>query len=248
MKARQHKLAAKDALKGNWGIAIGVFFIYFILSGIVGAIPDDYYWLYVLGFVFFSAPLSVGYSWFYLELKRGTNPNLEKLFSGFKDNYVRNLLSSVLVTIFTFLWSLLLIIPGIIKGLSYSMTFYILRDNPQMSALEAITESRRLMDGKKKNLFFLCLSFIGWYLIPVAFFIVATISLIIGFIDGVANPFGMVMLGIGSLIVGGLVMFGVSIYVTPYYMTSIAAFYDNFVKPTIQESKQEVEELNPPVE
>lgn len=243
MKASQHKKAAKDALQGKWGIAIGVFFIFFILSSIEAAIPEDYYWLYLLIFIFFTAPLSVGYSWFYLEVKREPNPNIGTLFSGFNNNYVRNLLSSLLVTIFTILWSLLLIIPGVIKGLAYSMTFYVLRDNPQMSSLEAITESRRLMNGKKKNLFFLCLSFIWWYLIPIILFIVAAILFSVGLIEAVNNPFGMIMLAFGCLILGGIVMFGVSIYVTPYYMTAIAAFYDDFVNPKLQEPEQDSEQL-----
>jgi len=64
--------------------------------------------------------------------------------------------------IFVFLWSLLLLIPGIIKGLAYSQTFYLLKDHPEYTVLEAITESRKRMVGYKWKYFLLHLSFIGW--------------------------------------------------------------------------------------
>lgn len=63
---------------------------------------------------------------------------------------------------FTILWSLLLFVPGIIKGLSYSMSYFILKDRPELSPAEAIKESMRLMNGHKADLFILQLSFIGW--------------------------------------------------------------------------------------
>ena len=70
------------------------------------------------------------------------------------------------------LWSLLFVIPGIIKGYSYSMAFYILAENPDMTAKEAITESREIMNGHKWELFVLGLSFILW-----AFAIVFTLGI-----------------------------------------------------------------------
>ncbi|WP_203639074.1 DUF975 family protein [Levilactobacillus wangkuiensis] len=76
---------------------------------------------------------------------------------------------SILVGIFTFLWSLLLVFPGIIKAYAYSQAFYIYRDaydrGEQMSALQAITASRRLMDGNKSFLFIMDLSYILWFLL-----------------------------------------------------------------------------------
>jgi uncharacterized membrane protein len=67
--------------------------------------------------------------------------------------------------IFTFLWSLLFCIPGIVKGYSYAMTYYILNDRPELSATDAITESRRLMNGHKMQAFLLDLSFLGWLIL-----------------------------------------------------------------------------------
>ena len=73
----------------------------------------------------------------------------------------------VLSTIYIFLWTLLLIIPGIIKSYSYALTPYILVEHPEMSANEAIEESMRLMDGHKFDLFYLQLSFIGWAILSI---------------------------------------------------------------------------------
>ena len=75
--------------------------------------------------------------------------------------------ASVLYNVFLALWSMLFIIPGIVKYYSYSMTFYILRDNPDMLANDAITASRQMMNGHKLRLFCLHLSFIGWILLSV---------------------------------------------------------------------------------
>lgn len=83
------------------------------------------------------------------------------LFDGFKD-YLRIFLTMLLVQIYTVLWMLLLIVPGIIKSYSYSMTSFVLADNPDMKYDAAIEESMRLMKGHKMDLFLLDLSMIGW--------------------------------------------------------------------------------------
>lgn len=231
MKAAQHKRAAKKALKGNWGAAIGVFFIYAILSGITGVLPEEYWWLNLIVIIFISGPLSVGYSWFHLDLVRMPNARIEVLFDGFSKRFWRNVFAPILVGIFTFLWSLLLIIPGIIKSFSYSMTYYIMRDRPDLSILDAITESRKLMDGKKAKLFFLMLSFIWWYIAPIVTLIAS------GIMMGVSGEesLGFVFLGLGMMILSLVATFAISIYVTPYYNTAVAVFYEDFVKPKSQE-------------
>lgn len=233
MKAAQHKRAAKTALKGKWGAAIGVFFIYTILSGITGFVPEEYWWLALIVIIFISGPLSVGYNWFHLDLLRMPNARIEVLFDGFSKGFWRNVLAPVLVGIFTGLWTLLLIIPGIIKSFSYSMTYYIMRDRPDLSVLEAITESRRLMDGKKANLFFLMLSYIWWYIAPIAILIVSGVLLNVG----EEESLGLLFLGLGMIILFFVVIFAISIYVTPYYTTAVAAFYEDFVKPKPQEDE-----------
>lgn len=228
MTSSDHKQRAKKALSGKWGVAIGAFFIFSVVSGLTGMIPEDYSWLAPFIFILLTAPLAVGYAWFYLELKRTPNPKIETLFESFSKNYVRNTLTSVLVSVFTALWALLLIVPGIIKGLAYSMTFYIIKDHPEMTALEAITASRKMMDGKKKDLFFLMLSFIGWFLIPLALYIAGGVTFTMAFVgDGSA---ALLTSSFIIFIIAFISTFAISIYVTPYYMTSLAVFYDDYAK------------------
>lgn len=74
---------------------------------------------------------------------------------------------SLIISVFTFLWSLLLIIPGIIAAISYSMTFFIKLDDPEIGYMDAIRKSKELMKGHKWDYFLLCLSFIGWAILGV---------------------------------------------------------------------------------
>ena len=235
MRIRSVKETAKQALKGNWGIAIGVFFINSILAGIIGAIPEDYNFLYFIAMFLIIGPLSIGYAWFHLDIKRSHNLSVKTLFQGFTMNYVRNILTYFLMTLFTILWTILLIIPGIIKGLAYSMTNFILRDRPELTALQAITESREIMNGKKKDLFLLLLSFIPWFIIPFILLIIGFSSMIVGFDSDVS----LIFAGGASLIIGLIAMIGISIYVTPYYMTTLAVFYDDYAKPRTDYIEQE---------
>jgi uncharacterized membrane protein len=80
-------------------------------------------------------------------------------------DYVRNAVSILLVYVYTALWTLLLIVPGIVKGLAYSLTPFIVKDNPELSPNEAINLSIKMMKGHKFDLFYLYLSFIGWILL-----------------------------------------------------------------------------------
>ena len=101
---------------------------------------------------------------------------MNSLFLGFKKPWLpKSFLIPFLVGIYTVLWTLLLIIPGIIKAYSYAMAPYVFKDNPEISCDDAIKESMRLMDGHKLQLFLLDLSFIGWV-------ILASLTLGIGFL------------------------------------------------------------------
>lgn len=81
------------------------------------------------------------------------------------NTFLKTIAVSLVMTIFLILWTLLLIIPGIIKSFSYAMVPYILKDQPDVKVLDAITQSRKLMDGNKWRLFKLMFSFIGWILL-----------------------------------------------------------------------------------
>ena len=153
---RQIKVEAKAALSGNWGIAIGIWVVYLVLGAAIA--------FTFIGPIILSGVLAFGVMAAYLTLVRTKSTSFETLFSGFS-NFGTTCVVGILQTIFLTLWSLLFIIPGIVKTYSYSMTYYILRDNPNLSASEAITESRRMMNGYKGKLFCLDLSFIGWFLL-----------------------------------------------------------------------------------
>lgn len=153
---RQIKVEAKAALSGNWGIAIGIWVVYLVLGAAIA--------FTFIGPIILSGVLAFGFMAAYLTLVRTKSTSFETLFSGFS-NFGTTCVVGILQTIFLTLWSLLFIIPGIVKTYSYSMTYYVLHDNPNLSASEAITESRRMMNGYKGKLFCLDLSFIGWFLL-----------------------------------------------------------------------------------
>ncbi len=153
MTISQLKRNAKQNLSGKWGLSIGLFLITELLIGASAFIP--------FGPIIVAGPLMLGFYTCYLKIQRNQDVEFEQLFSGF-NNFATSLVTYLLIAIYTFLWSLLFIIPGIIKSLSYSMTWFILADNPEMKANEAITRSRVMMDGHKTELFVLYLSFIGW--------------------------------------------------------------------------------------
>ena len=100
----------------------------------------------------------------FLNVVRDRKVEISDLFSGF-NKLGRAWWLYFLMGLFTALWSLLLIVPGIVKSYSYSMAYYVLADNPEMTAREALKESMRIMDGHKMELFALHLSFLGWILL-----------------------------------------------------------------------------------
>lgn len=113
-------------------------------------------------------PLTVGFANALKLLLSGNAELVDNAVSiGFKNKYWRNVLTMLWLQILVFLWSLLFVIPGLIKAFSYAMTPYILHDNPELSPTEAIHRSRMMMRGHKFDLFWLILSFIGWLLLCV---------------------------------------------------------------------------------
>lgn len=156
------KFDARQSLKGNWGMAILVCFIGSLLAGIPGAVP---YVGWIFG-ILIGGPFALGFASCFLRLVRNQSLELENLFDGFK-NFTTSFVAQLLISIFSFLWALLLIIPGIIAAYSYALTFYIIKDNPEIGAMEAIRRSKQMMKGFKGKLFLLHLSFIGWAILCV---------------------------------------------------------------------------------
>lgn len=180
MKISEVKKQALEALKGNWGLSVLATFVFFLIYMVVPSIIT-------IPFGGFKDPTPIAadvvniivsiilipsifaYYWFFLSLVRFDKPEISDLFTVFGDvkNSLKLIGATILVTIFFFLWSLLLVIPGIIKSFSYSQYYFVLRDHPEFSVTEAITESRRLMVGYKWKYFLLGLSFIGWGILTI---------------------------------------------------------------------------------
>ena len=122
-----------------------------------------YMGLYYLIMIFVIMPLSLGYfNALRLLLVQGDREIPSNMYKIATKNYWHKVWGMFLMVLFIALWSLLLVIPGIIKMFSYAMTPYILEENPELSANEAIDRSRAMMKGHKFDLFWLFLSFIGW--------------------------------------------------------------------------------------
>ena len=112
--------------------------------------------------VLFWNPLRVGAGRFFVENGRGLSSGAKDMLWAFSSRYGRTVWTCLLRDLFLLLWSLL-IIPGIVKSYSYRMVPYILAEDGSMPALEAITESRRMMNGRKMDAFLFDLSFAGWF-------------------------------------------------------------------------------------
>lgn len=145
---------ARESLKDKWGLAIGTFIIYSLIMGAAGAIkaPGSIISLLIGG------PFALGAATFSLNISRGKDAKLEQIFQGF-NRFSTALGAYLLMLLFVILWTLLLIIPGIIAALSYSMTFYILSDDQTIRAEDALKKSKIMMEGYKLKLFYLCLRF-----------------------------------------------------------------------------------------
>ncbi len=150
---------ARKVLSGNWGDAVVVMLVYGAINVLL-CIP----FLGDVLSIFVGLPLAYGCSVLFLGALRGGEIRVGKLFDGF-NGYGRVLGTMLLECVYVILWTLLLIIPGIVKGYSYALTSYILKDRPDLKYNGAIEESMRLMDGHKMKLFLLDLSFIGWALL-----------------------------------------------------------------------------------
>ena len=116
-------------------------------------------------FVFILAPFEVGGSRFFIENSM-EKAGLGNILFGFQNGYYgKTVWTLFLKNLYIFLWSLLLLIPGIVKAYEYRMVPYLLADYPELSTEEAFRISREMMNGEKMNTFILDLSFIGWYIL-----------------------------------------------------------------------------------
>ena len=137
---------------------LGALLLIALLGSLIGLVIG-----FVLSFFVFG-PMQVGMVRYYMESRNGTS-SFGQLFYGFKRNYMNTATAMFLTNLFVSLWSLLLIVPGIIKGLAWSQVPYILAENPNLSGARARAISAQMTDGQKWEIFVLQLSFLGWILL-----------------------------------------------------------------------------------
>ena len=159
LRARAREKLGGNIFAANWLMAL---LSILIVSAITSAVSFT-----AIGSLIIAGPLSFGIAVIFLSLARGKQSiDLLDLFKGFTDGgFVRLLLLGLLESIFIVLWSLLFVIPGIVKAYSYSMSFNLAVDHPDWDWKKCIDESRRIMNGNKMKLFLLDLSFLGWYIV-----------------------------------------------------------------------------------
>ena len=162
MDRQELKAQAKAQIKDKIGILIAITLIIGVISGLGGLVLSFVPGGSVLAAIIITPAFALSLARVYLTVARGGAPEVKDAFTGF-DDFFSAFKVTLLVGVYTFLWSLLFIIPGIVKSYSYSMSLFILADNKGKSARECVKESVAMTEGHKMDLFVLDLSFIGWY-------------------------------------------------------------------------------------
>lgn len=147
---------AREHLRGLWGRSIGILVIHGLISFAAS--------LATVAAVLITGPFALGLAMYFLGVARRMDPPLATLFAGFQ-RFGQAIAVWFLTALFVGLWTLLLIVPGIVAAFAYSQAYYILADEPDIGPLEAIRKSKELMRGHKWKFFCLGLRFVGWYLL-----------------------------------------------------------------------------------
>jgi uncharacterized membrane protein len=164
MERSELKRQAKEAIKGNLWAIVAILIVVYVAQM---ALSYATFWAGGIGSLLISGSVSISVAMIFLKLlKKHKKPQVEDVLLGFKNgNFGRGFIGYLRMTVFTMLWSLLFIIPGLIKSFSYSQMFYLMADDPKLEPSEAQARSMEIMDGHKMELFKLYLSFIPWLLL-----------------------------------------------------------------------------------
>lgn len=159
IRARAREILGNNLFSGSWLYPV---LVVIIVAAISGALSATF-----VGPMIVSGLLSVASARYFIGRVRGNiEPSqIESSIDGIRNNVLGSLLTGILYNVFVAIGSMIFVIPGIIFSYSFSMAFYIINDHPEMTAMEALRESRRLMNGHKMQYFILNLSFIGWMLL-----------------------------------------------------------------------------------
>lgn len=183
-RAADFRKLGRDALSGNWALAVLVTLIGLLLGGLSTGFSFDFsgndmswayygpryhaliYFLSIYAVIIFviGGAVELGLCTFFINLQRRAEVGVGDLFRRF-DIFGRALLLRLFRALLIFLWALLLIIPGIIASYRYAMATYLMSQNTELTAREAIALSKQMMTGHKSRLFCLDLSFIGWFIL-----------------------------------------------------------------------------------
>lgn len=157
MKANQNIMQeARNRLTGKWDVSILSYLVGSVIPGAVG--PAG---------LIIGGPMRFGLSVFSLNLSRKKKVEFLQIFEGFKRRIGESIVAYILTILYIFLWSLLLIIPGIVAAIGYSQTFFILADDDKISGVDAMRKSMRMMQGYKWRFFCLLLRFFGWFILSI---------------------------------------------------------------------------------
>ena len=157
LKRRAREQLGGGIFNNNWLLAVVSVLVF---SAIMSVTSTTFFLpLLLLG------PLGVGLTEVFKNNKRFGIVKIEGLFSGFTKDFTGTLLLGILTNVFIFLWSLLLVIPGIVKAYEYSMAYYLKSEHPDWDWRRCLEESKALTNGHKMELFILDLSFVGWHII-----------------------------------------------------------------------------------
>ena len=180
----EYRALAWNSLKGKYWYAFGMCILVSIITGLLNGLarlimggsgnPDDERSILALVIIiafelFVTIPLTIGLTRYFVLNSKG-KPDINELVYPYKNNLMNIIGAGVKQVIFIYLWSLLFIIPGIIKGFSYFMVNYIMAENPYITSKRAFEISKKAMYGYKGKAFLLGLSFIGWILLSILTF------------------------------------------------------------------------------
>lgn len=207
---------AKESITGNTGKAIGIIIVAGIVSNIAGSIPLAGIIISIL----IAGPLQIGMATFFLNVARGQNAEVGNLFDGFKQ-FGQAFAVYFLMALFVGLWSLLLVIPGIMKAFSYSMVFKIAVDHPTMGAMDALKNSSTMMNGSRMKLFKLTMNYFGWLIL--ACFVLVIAMAVIGSNSSGNGSAGIMVL---AVILVPLAIIA-NLVIMPRFATASAHFYDD---------------------
>lgn len=159
------KQKAKEAFLGQYGRSIAAYLMFILFYGVIGGVLSG-----IIPITFLiTLPAVIGFYTYFILLYTHRDPDFGNFLDGFS-RYGRSLGGMLWMELWIFLWSLLFLIPGIVKAYAYRLTPYILADCPRVSATGALEISMRMTQGHKWEIFVMELSFLGWNLLSVLTF------------------------------------------------------------------------------